>query len=387
MKINQIERPLALAGGFFAFLPFFSLFPINTDVQPFFLIFIIPLLIFNRMRMFTKLELLFLGVATWSFIYFDVRELNFEFRKTIGLLVAFYIYHFFRVYHSCFGEKFLLLVVSVSFFSILLHATAPDFFLNSFGHFVREIKVINLEGARGASGLAPEPGFAGALAVFYIAAAIVFYESRGERKFLVPIVLMCISIIVLSRSGSGALLLVIFLAFFYFKFNLISIISGTICLFILYFVIENFDLGRAGYVIKLLFDDPRALFLGDSSVGKRVLNIVVGTISIFEFPFGSGFGSYERVSAFIVDKYELANVISSAGVDNVSAYARYSVEIGLIFWTLVLALYIKGILRCRSSANKYFIVSIYFIAATFSIVFPPTWFLMASIHAGNLKRE
>lgn len=111
---TPLERYFALLAGGSAFIPFFSPFPINTDVQPLFFLLIIPLFLFNKMQRFTKFELIFAFFAIWSFIYIDVTGLDFSLRKSLGLILAFLAYHFFRVYFRVFTDRFLFFVFCCS---------------------------------------------------------------------------------------------------------------------------------------------------------------------------------------------------------------------------------------------------------------------------------
>lgn len=278
-------------------------------------------------------------------------------------------------------------VVVITFFSVAFHYFFPNIFVESIGVFVREIKVSELGGARGASGLAPEPGFTGSLAVFYIVVSVYIYEARKNRAYLLLNIALCLAIIFFSRSGSAAFLLVIFVFFYYFKFNFFSLLFLTLSIFAIYSVTSVVDLGRSGYVINLLFENPAALFLGDASVGKRVINIVIGFLSVYENPFGFGAGSYDRISEAIVNDYGLSTFIESQGIDNVSAFAKYSVEIGLLFWILFVFAWFLMISLKGSRGNSFFVVSLYFVSATFSIVFPPTWFLIAMMHAKESRTD
>ena len=75
--------------------------------------------------------------------------------------------------------KILFVIVAVNFAVLALHYFFPSFFLATFANFVRDIKVLDISGARGASGLAAEPGFMGAISVFYVSIAFLLKDVYG----------------------------------------------------------------------------------------------------------------------------------------------------------------------------------------------------------------
>ncbi len=379
IRPKKTEKFFSVIALFFCFTPFFSPIPIATDVQPVFLIPIFALFLFSRMHRFSLEEITFLVVAMWSILYIDIEDPFFSFRKSLGLLIAFFLYFFFKKYFLVLNSKILFWIVFVNFTAVVFHFLFPQIFADSLGQFVRTIKLLSMEGSRGASGFAAEPGFAGAMAVFYLAVAVLLKESRRDVYKFWLTVFFCLSIVVLSKSGTGSLLLLIFLALMYFRFGLFHIFSGIVLLASLIFLVNVFDMGRAGYAIRLLIEDPSRLFLVDSSVGQRVINISVGFLSVFEFPLGNGAGAYDKVSQYLIDKYSLSYYIAGK-TDNISAFAKYSVELGVVFWIFIFYFSCLAIRRFGVGSIKYLAVSLFFISASFSIVFPPVWFLFAALH-------
>jgi hypothetical protein len=167
-----------------------------------------------------------------------------------------------------------------------------------------------------------------------------------------------------------------------FNFNLkqLSLLIVVIVLFII--SVYNFDLGRGGYAIKMLFENPEHLFLMDVSVGIRVYNILIGIISVFKYPLGGGAGSYNIVQMNIESNYNLLSLFSADSFGNVSAFSKYSVEMGIIFWMLLLYFLLRSIYLGKFS---FFALGFVFMAASFSIVFPPIWFLFAVATHKNKK--
>jgi hypothetical protein len=375
----SVEKLFVLVAIFLSFSPFFSPIPLHTDVQPAFLVPLLFLFFTKKMQAFNSYELTFALLALFSVFYVDVSDPYFSFRKSSGLLIAFLAYHFFRIYSYHLTSRILFIIVLFNFLAVLFHYLMPNLFAATLGQFVRTIKILSMDGARGASGFAAEPGFSGAMSVFYLAVAVFLKEFRSDSRYYKAIVVLCIIMLALSKSGTGGLLLILFVGVMYFRFHLRHIFGGVFLVAILYFLVANFDFGRAGFAIRMLFENPHYLFLVDASVGQRVINVLVGFISLYEFPFGAGAGSYERVASFIIEKYGLSHVVEGKS-GNVSAFAKYSVELGIFFWTFMAMMVFKAVANSGSRALKYIFVALFYLSASFSIIFPPVWFLFAILN-------
>jgi len=379
-----IEKLLFLTAFVFCFMPFFSPFPIATDLQPAMFAPIIFLFFFKRMRGISNYEMFFIFIGLWSVIFVNINEPYFTFRKSLSILLAFFIYHFFRKYTHFLTSRFIFIIALINLVALVFHFFLPSIFTQTLGLFVRTIKIVSMEGPRGASGFAAEPGFMAALAVFYMVASLMLKEFKGDGRFFPLTAVTCLIMILLTKSGAGALLIILFCGAYFFRFNLKYLILGFFAFIILYLFVTYADFGRAGYVARSIFNDPLRLLLTDASVGHRVINIVVGFLAVFEFPFGSGAGSYEKVSQIIISKYKIFDYVSGKS-SNVSAFAKYSVELGLIFWFFLILTVLKAVSRSGAGALKYILVSMFFISATFSVIFPPVWFIFACLHKKNKR--
>lgn len=389
MSINKKRSSLlALTAIVFSFSPFFSLYPIHTDVQPVFFLVIVAYAA-TRKKIFIRSwpEFIFLLIALLSLFYIDPSHPYFSLRHSLSFIVAFAVYWFFSRNLFLITQKLIFIIVMVSFSALLFHYLLPEIFSETVGSFVRKIKIINMSGARGASGLAAEPGFMGGLAVFYIAMAKYLKEERGDRSYFSLNVMICVVMIGLTKSGTGGLLLLLFLATIYLKPNLRSVLIGVGVIFLLYWLSVNTGFfGRAGYAVRGVFTDPRHLFLIDASIAQRVMNLAVGFFSIFSSPFGAGAGSYERVAEAVVTNHGLADHIQG-GSGNISAFAKYTVELGLFFWFFLLYFSLAAIRRMGFKSLPYLITAMFFISASFSIIFPPTWILFALMHTGSVRSK
>ena len=137
------------------------------------------------------------------------------------------------------------------------------------------------------------------------------------------------------------------------------------------YTVYNFELGRGGYAIKMLFDDPKLLFLVDASVGTRIYGVVLAVLSVFEHPFGMGTGTYSMVQMSVEKVYKISDSIATDGFGNVFAFAKYSVEIGVVFWMMIYYFFIKSI---YAGKFPFFVLGLGYTLG-FPISFPPIWFL------------
>lgn len=382
------ENRLAAAIIFFGFTPFFSFFPIHTDVQPLTVILIfVFFVLYVRSISLSRLELTFLAVAVLSCVYVNPANPYFTFRESFGLLIAFATYWFFCRFQQCINQKIVAVAVFANFFAVLFHFLSPVLFSETLGIFVRDIKILNVSGFRGASGFASEPGFMGGLAVFYIAIAFYNRDYIQDCKYFYFSVCGSLLILILSKSGTGALLLIIFIIARSIRLSFVSILGGLAFVSVSFWLTVNHPeiFGRAGYTFRNLILDPRTLFFIDSSVGARVLNICIGLLSVLENPLGAGAGSYPRIASQVVSDYELYKLVAGT-YGNISAFAKYSVELGLIFWFFLSAMAFHCMVRSGVRAIPYLLVALFFISASFSIVFPPTWILFALLHQRRRRK-
>lgn len=273
-----------------------------------------------------------------------------------------------------FSISLLYNIIYVNFFGLIFHFFSPGLFISIFSWTVgRDIKITDTSGARGASGFAAEPGFAGAVAVVCLAALCYFWKSlpsRG-RRFLLA---MCFIMIVITKSGSGSLLFILFVLGFFIERGKMRIFYIIPILVFSYLLLLYYPSSRGVSVIQILFTNPQYLWQVDTSTGHRVFNIVIGYLTLQQSPLGNGVGSYDTVSAQIVDLYNLTAHISGL-YTNISAFAKLSVEFGFIFIVLILLINFLAFRRNGLPALKYLLVANAMIGVSFSFMFPPTWLL------------
>lgn len=373
---------------FLSFFPFVSLYPIGSDVQP--MIFVLAILIvlflsYKNRLLFDKTDLFFISIAALSFVYFVNIESEFDIRKRVGLLLAFFVYYLTKRFHVYFKFKVFYWAVIVNFACGMFHLLLPNLFATTLGQFVRTIKILNFTGPRGISGLSSEPGFFGAMCVFFLALLLYFSKREPIRKRdIYTIVFMAVSLIVLTKSGTGYVFLMVFVMFwcaerFKIKNVFIFLILGIGVSLFLYQYSHSFS-GRGYAILHILFTNPFAI-LSDTSVGMRLSNVYIATWNLFEHPLGSGIGTYSLVAS---EAYSLSDVgtLINTGRDvytgNVSSFSQYVVEMGLFFVIFIIHVFYKG-------SKSLFAISLrtlafLFISVSFSILFPPTWVLLGIVH-------
>jgi hypothetical protein len=375
------SSPLIRAAFVFAFIPFFSPIPLSTDIQPLYILFFLIALVTVKQNTFhipkKSIPLLLLGLL--YLLYVD------NYQKIgvaqIGLFASFLAYTFFYRFATYLNQKLLFLIILANFLALLVHFLTPDLYQITIGQFVRTVKDLSA-GGRGVSGLTSEPSFTGALAVFYIAVSLLLRE-KGQKKYFLVNFFLSLVIIVLTKSGTGFLYLLIFLSLYYLP----QVKKFMPIIFIIFFTIVLFgdDLGRGGRVLQLILFNPEAVIFADASIGARLINIAVGVTSLPVYPLGSGAGHFEKAAIVVNQIFGITDVFTGK-LANISAFALYSVELG-IFYIAFLGVYVWWVFSHGMRVHgrlAYFSLALLFHLATFSVVFPPVWFLFAYLHHPNL---
>ena len=391
---------------FFALNPFLSPIPfLNTDTTPvshtISFLTLIYLLIHKKKFEIIKPALFLLIFAFISFFLVSP-EANFELRHRVGIFGAFLIYWFSTNFLYLFRFNVLRFSILFHTFFVSLHLFFPNYFVPIGSLFVRTIKMqashLSMEGftGRGASGFAAENSFAAILGIVYIFLLFWFFK-RGiiNKKTLLKYSVISTIPIILSYSASG-IFITIFLTILYFFIRFIlyifknpliikSSIFKLITAFILFvfpiLIILSNSLSRTrGFnLLTAAINNPSILYL-DNSISERLIGISVGFLSLFHYPFGLGGGSYSIVAKNMDKIYDLKIVFSGAyyGIeDTVSSFGRYSSEFGFIFIIIFAYLFYYS--------NKYIdtftivtsTFSLLLILQSFSILFPPTYLLLA----------
>lgn len=375
----------------FVLMPFVSPYPIGSDVQPIvgIMAFIIIIYLFFKDKLkFNTIDSIFICTSILSLVYFSFfLEGDWDFRKRIGLLFAFIIFYVVKKMHLVFDFKVFYTVVLIYFFGSVLHLLFPEQFAQYAGYFVRVIKqsdAANL-GYRGISSFAPEPNFLGALSVFFLLVLHYFNQREFVNRFYNwSTVALCIFMIVNTKSGTGYVYLALFVIFWLYneiviKHNFIYLIGSLFLLsFNAYTVVTSNLKGRGISVFNELLSNPIEA-IGDDSIAHRVSNIYTAIYSLNAYPLGTGVGTFSYTAQEMYYKHKLygqfldiQDYIGGA----VSAFAQYSVEMGIIFIIFIIII-LSNTYICQTSL-MFRAFAIIFVVFSFSITFPPTWFLLAT---------
>lgn len=359
---------------FFMLIPFVSPYPVQTDTQPFSLLLAILVLVthFSRIKV-SIFDCLFFSVALLSLFFVREIEFLFDVRKGFVFLASFTYWIFVKTFYKELTTSVVFAASLVMLSSQLLLAFSPEAILPIFEQIVRSIKITDFTGARGLSGLAPEPGFAGALGAAYC--GILFFLKNKSSSSLVWWIsfLFGVSIVILSKSGTGYMLLIIIAAVYTFlNFSAPKMVFYLFVLVVLVLLLPEFTNNRGLAIAEKLMANPLELLLKDESVGKRALNIALGFLSVLENPLGIGRGLNVVYREEIVSSWELRNYMVGESGD-VSAFSRFAVELGLVFMLFIVFL----VLRTWSFKYIYLrLLGFLFISASFSFSFPIIWILL-----------
>lgn len=280
--------------------PFFS--PIilqSTDMQlP---VFILAALIFffdiirNDLKLkFEHILILFFGFIS-IFYFLPDTFLYFSLNKRLSILLAFLIFYAFYKYIHLIDKNFFLVGALFNFAGVLLHFFFTDFFISIASNFVRVIKITEFTG-RGASGFASEPLYAATMLFFIcLLSKYLFIFKKIPKNYNIFIQIISVVGIILTKSATGYIYLIILFLFIYFSFSFISIIFKIISFVFLIILIDNLDKfipidNRGYYVIRdLLFSYE--ILLCDQSLFTRLHSILYGLTTLSDNLFGNGAGS------------------------------------------------------------------------------------------------
>jgi hypothetical protein len=344
----------------------------------------------SNIRM-SKIDLFFLWVSVFSFVYINPFNIfDYEFSKRVGLISSFLVFYTFKKYFYLVQGKWFLRAFYFNFIGVLLHLSFTSSFASFAGVFTRVIKINYLDGYRGVSGFAPEPGFMGATSIVFILVAFLMLKSnKVTKKNFYLVVTLSVFMAMASSSGTASLMLLTLtlLVFIFSRYKLYYKIIFLLFIFSMSFIFSDFDLfGRGGEVLIKMLTDPYSLFVLDESVARRAVSISVGIESIAQGNiFGNGIGTLLYVGESIVSNTYLgthySEVLKYAG-GTLSSFSQYTVEIGIIFLVLMVWIYKRVIPERIFYISRF--MTVFFLLASFSILFPPLWLILSLTDKKNI---
>lgn len=369
-------------------IPFVAPVPLHTDVQyPIFMISALLIVadIYRGSFRLSLHELYFLWVALISFVYVNpFLDVQYDVVKRVGLLFAFLVYYSFSRYSHLINVRYFLVGVWLNMVAVVAHLLSPEMFSTLAGYIVRTIKISQISSSRGVSGFAAEPGFLGAMSIVFLLLSYHFLRIGKMTHFqFQSTVLVSLVMLLATSSGTASLMLLVLLVLVF----LLSQIKLSVKLLffigvglLIYFYVYMLGLGGRGvYVMQKLLEDPVHVFFVDQSVALRGIAVSIGIESIIQGNLlGHGVGSLGIVSPELIQGTELGRLFqrveASAG-GLLSSFAQYTVELGIWFLALIFWLYWRG-KRLRYVAIIR-VMTLFFLVASFSILFPPLWVLLA----------
>lgn len=389
MEPNSSSKNNRIAANVFFVLmlfPFASPYPIATDVQPLAGIAAFLFLLYSwlKKKKIGRGELIGSVLCIFFIIYFNPFEtINFNEGKIFALLLGFFTYVFIQRNLRLFSAFVFKQVVYLYFLLSIFFILSPGIFIGLQSFFIRKSNVTEL-GYRGISTLSTEPGLFGGLLVGLLAINYYFYKVKllDNKEFYLG-ALMILFMIIMTKSGTGYLYLIVFSMVALLKgHNIWSFLSKglliTIALVFLTFLSTsdlNFDkYGRGLHVFSKVVTNP-ALVIKDRSIVYRVYAVYVATLSLVDSPFGVGHASVAAVSQNIVDNdNELNHFYRSYGekFHPVSSFGFYLTAYGLLFLVPFVYVFYKS---KASLENK--VMALIFFLFSFSLAFPIAWLLLS----------
>lgn len=375
-----------------ACFPFVSPVPLSgVDTQPLCLLFALLLLFFQLVTTgIERRDVLVLFIASASLVYLSpLGGMGGEVGKSVSLLAGITILVASRIVEQALAYRLLRFSIIAYFVASCLILLAPDLFLSLQGHIVRAVNVdpSNPLGYRGVPTFATEAGLLGGLLVFFL------LELRGfgragigvarERWLLAMLVGMTI---LLTKSGMGYFYLTLFLGLTTLQDR---VHSKTAIVFACVLVLAGF--GALLALATALNIDNRGLELlagiasgslgADTSVLKRVYDLVIGFVSLKEHPFGVGANLVDEAVNQIAFAHGLVREVDYGGsISLVSGLSWMLVAYGVLGLGFLLYVFFKY--SRAPLPNKLF--ALLFFSVSYSPAFPAIWVLLSRLPRDGL---
>lgn len=374
--------------------PFCSFLPIETDLQPLFVVLIVIHLVYKYkllINCYRDLVLLLLGLISIIYLdYFDVSN-GLIADKGIGAHLSFLIatvtYLYFNKmdilkYRGTFNK-----VVLFYFLFSLLFIFFPEKAITIQSFFVRAINVDdeNILGYRGISVFSTEPGlFAGQLIFFlllndYFNKRILSSVSTKYSNNYITNLILLVFMIVFSKSGTGYVYFIIYLFLQHKFFRIPVILSGVILLVVLVEMESLLQSNRGLYAFAELKN------LSDldinSGVYKRIFDFKLSFYSSIEHPLGVGVNNSHNI-------FKLVNIND---INNFVQNSRYGFNSSFTFWIvsygpIFVLLFFSIIFSLNRPNFVYFFFALLFLTVSYSGAYPAIWILL-SLRIGQMSND
>ena len=364
---------------FLAFLPFvnFGISIINSDTQPFYILTIVFILLYNLKRLsLDPTELFFFLIAI--IISFLSAIYGYDFKKSFNLLLLCIVNLFFVRYSYTYKTiRVVLLIYSIF---LLFWVTLPSFAYGFQSLIVRKINTGLDTSYRGIPLLSTEPGlFSG---VGFLLIELFLLKIRGKIKksdyFLIGSILTAT---ILSFSGTSIVFLFLFLILrVKVKFRVFLFLSA----FLFLFGKNIFDLlpkNRLTFFLGFFLDFDFKILLNDSSLTYRLSSLLMS----FDFFINNFFGAIQSdnlvqsLQYIYRQKYYVPGIGMDSQFHMVSSFG-YSLICGGIFTIIYFITLLKRFFTIRGFV--YFLLCIMF---SYSLIFPLPLILMIELSKNKNK--
>lgn len=372
---------------FFALFPFISPYPLESDMQPVaavigFSLFLHDFL--NKKLTLNKMECTFFIFCIWSNFYLGTQG-RYLIEDRFTLFLGFFVYY-------ALSKNFQLLKLKVIFFCILFNFLCAisnilisDVFITIANQIVRKVKVTTFD-VRGITGLSPESSFMSVMAICH---AVLYFHLRkpkiDSKIHALLVFFISIFIIYASKSGTGILMILILSVIYFLSLlkrltlpNLTMLTTLTLIIFVIFNTIEFIPSFRGLQLLQIAIENP-SLLLTDGSMQERLIGLHVGLISVINFPFGTGAGSYLVTASYLDEIHGISKIypLARSGVaSNVSGLGTGMVEFGVLFPLAFLCLAHNAVRQGDKWLIPLFVAFI-MLTFSFSVGFPLTYLMFA----------
>lgn len=279
------------------FNPYIAIINLETDLQPYFLILSVPLLMSFNLKVNRIILLLFIPLIFSCFLLIFSHSIFTGLRSISGFLNLFITT---TIFFQLLKKYNILFILSLKF-SIYIWGLIGliQYFINrEFGTIL--LSRVSTDESRGVTSLAPEPTFYGLVCLFLI---LIISNVNFNNKNIY-IFLLLIQIVFLASSSMTIILLFFYMFYFViFKFNLryilYSLFIGASFISILFYsTIDASSFGRVYNIYQMIIENPISIFSLDASANDRLSSIYVSIYGFFDnmflpHPYGS-YDSYQK---------------------------------------------------------------------------------------------
>ncbi len=378
--------------------PFVCIPTFNTDLQPLaglfalFLFFSFSNNKFNSRQLVILIFLFIFLLTTIAFISYEIifsKNFNlkvFQLSKLISVFYGLIIFYVFQSKKVFFSRKIINNTVLIYTFCTLLFILFGENYLTFQSYIVNqrmgEAFISTLGSYRGISILTPEPSVFSSIIIFLLVMNEYFNFETNKKTYILNLALL-ISMLILSKSATGFLLLFIYLLYKIFskrKYFIRSFSLIPICF--LFFSNSTFsnnnETNRAMSFFFSIFYNLDKLNLYeilkiDASSYKRFLDFTISFFSFKNHFFGTGFsGFYNSLNEVALQNYNYSEYYNTEiGTGLVSPFSFGLMIFGINF--LLFLLYILS-LKSINFFQKFFFL--FHICFSISFGLPITWIIL-----------